>query len=153
MTDLQVECDFSRIARRWGKKWSQIDHKMTKQNQRRRRLVERRLKHETKEPEQVKDPANPTEEELAAWSKHAKQRDRLMDEEIKLEAENQALEAERDSLIAQVLVSVPREWLIEGAPEDIDWKNPDNLYDFVLESRYNDLFFGVVRARLDEAKN
>ena len=33
----------------------------------------------------------------------------------------------RDALICQVLVSVPREWLIGGAPADLDWSDPASL--------------------------
>ncbi len=31
------------------------------------------------------------------------------------------------NLMAQVLVDVPRGWLLDDAPEDIDWSKPDNL--------------------------
>lgn len=42
------------------------------------------------------------------------------------------------NLMAQVLVSVPREWLLPDAPEVIDWCNPDNL-DLIQVSHYADL--------------
>ena len=149
----QVECDFSRISRRWGKKWSKIDHQMTKQNQKRRRLIERRIKLDDEEPDAMADESNPTEDELKVWTAHAKRRNKLQDEEIKIEGENQALEMDRDALMAQVITKVPAEWLVDDAPPDIDWKNPENLYDYVLEKHARDLYIGVVRARLDEAKN
>lgn len=41
-------------------------------------------------------------------------------------------------LVAQVLVDVPREWLIAGSPELIDWSDFRSL-DFVQEPRYADI--------------
>ena len=41
-------------------------------------------------------------------------------------------------LVAQVLVDVPREWLIAGCPDDIDWSDFNSL-DYVQEPRYADL--------------
>lgn len=41
-------------------------------------------------------------------------------------------------LMAQVLVDVPRAWLLDDAPADIDWSNPDNL-KFVSYDGYGKL--------------
>lgn len=41
-------------------------------------------------------------------------------------------------LIAQVLVSVPREWLLVNAPEDLDWSKEASL-DYIQSDRYEEL--------------
>jgi len=55
-----------------------------------------------------------------------------MGEDIRAQGKVQA------DLMAQVLVSVPREWLLPDAPEVIDWCNPDNL-DLIQVSYYADM--------------
>lgn len=32
-----------------------------------------------------------------------------------------------DAHLSEVLVSVPPDWLVEGAPEDLDWSEPESL--------------------------
>ncbi len=34
---------------------------------------------------------------------------------------------EQEKLLAEVLVSVPREWLARSAPADLNWKDPESL--------------------------
>jgi hypothetical protein len=41
-------------------------------------------------------------------------------------------------LMAQVLVDVPRSWLLDSAPEEIDWSDPDSL-KYVSYDGYNKL--------------
>lgn len=41
-------------------------------------------------------------------------------------------------LVIQVLKTVPREWLIEGAPEDLDWSNKTS-YDWIQDDRYTEI--------------
>lgn len=61
------------------------------------------------------------------------------------------LDEQRDRLIAQVLVSVPREWLSDDAPTNIDWKDADNL-NFLLEDKVEALLSELGEAR-NNAKN
>jgi hypothetical protein len=61
------------------------------------------------------------------------------------------IEAERDRLVVQVLKSVPRGWLVDDAPQVIDWASVDSL-DYLLESRYAELFDVMNEAR-QEPKN
>lgn len=45
---------------------------------------------------------------------------------------------EQEALIAEVLVSVPREWLATSAPDEIDWHDPKSL-DWVRPDYYGEL--------------
>lgn len=49
-----------------------------------------------------------------------------------------AAPAQQKELIAQVLVDVPRAWLLDDAPEDIDWSDSDSL-KYVSYDGYNKL--------------
>ena len=40
--------------------------------------------------------------------------------------------------MAQVLVDVPREWLIKDAPEELDWCKVES-YDYIQEPRYGEI--------------
>lgn len=42
------------------------------------------------------------------------------------------------NLLAQVLDSVPRSWLLESAPEEIDWHDPQSL-NYIQSHRYMEL--------------
>jgi hypothetical protein len=48
------------------------------------------------------------------------------------------LSDEQLDLIVQVLKDVPREWLIAGAPDDLDWGNKEH-YDWIQDERYTEL--------------
>ena len=58
------------------------------------------------------------------------------------------LEAQRDKLLAEVLVEVPRDWLAASAPEKLDWSDPASL-DWVLFDKYEQLMWAMVDARAD----
>jgi len=45
---------------------------------------------------------------------------------------------EQAALMAEVLTSVPREWLLTTAPEEIDWSKPEN-FDWIQSPRYGDI--------------
>jgi hypothetical protein len=85
----------------------------------------------------------PARDDLEAGEIQALQRGRL-DAMRRLPA----LETERDALVAQVLVAIPRDWLAPDAPEEIDWSDPDSL-DWLLERRYDDLLRAMGEARND----
>ena len=57
-----------------------------------------------------------------------------------------ALEAEREALIAEVLVSVPREWLTPDAPDDLDWHKPESL-EWLLDAKFDALLQAMAGAR------
>lgn len=54
---------------------------------------------------------------------------------------------ERDKLIAEVLIFVPRHWLSADAPEGLVWSDPESL-DWVLESKSK-----ALNDALEEARN
>lgn len=45
---------------------------------------------------------------------------------------------EQLDLIVQVLKDVPREWLIDGAPEVLDWTQKPS-YDWIQDERYSEI--------------
>ena len=49
-----------------------------------------------------------------------------------------AAPTQQKELMAQVLVDVPRSWLLEDAPKEIDWSDPDSL-KYVSYDGYNKL--------------
>lgn len=61
---------------------------------------------------------------------------------------------EQAALVAQVLVSVPEEWLIATAPPEIDWSDPENL-DWIRADKYQALLqmLQTGEAYSTEAKN
>lgn len=48
------------------------------------------------------------------------------------------LAGEQAGMVAQVLVDVPRDWLLETAPDAIDWGDPASL-NFVQADRYGEM--------------
>lgn len=65
-----------------------------------------------------------------------------------------AISDEQAVLLAQVLADVPQEWLIEGAPDDLDWSDVGSL-DFIQTDRYGEILERL-RTRdvaRDDAKN
>lgn len=69
----------------------------------------------------------------------------------------EALMEEQAALIAQVLVDVPREWLIEGAPDGLDWGQTASL-DWIQSGRYSEILEMVQsgearRQAVQKAKN
>ena len=45
---------------------------------------------------------------------------------------------ESDEIFASILVSIPASWLIEGAPDNLDWSNPDSM-NWLQQDRYVEL--------------
>lgn len=64
-------------------------------------------------------------------------------------AKSPELMARRDALIAQILVNVPRSWVHEDAPDDLDWHDPESL-DWVLEEKFPEILVAIGQSR---AKN
>lgn len=62
------------------------------------------------------------------------------------------LVSKRDELICRVLVDVPRDWLIDDAPEAIDWSDPANLQDYLQMNRMDDLLTELGEARNNREK-
>ena len=61
------------------------------------------------------------------------------------------IDAVREKLLAQVVVSIPREWLVKSAPKDIDWSDVTAFDDWLQVGRFKDLVEAVSTDR--SAKN
>jgi hypothetical protein len=48
--------------------------------------------------------------------------------------------------LARVVVDVPRDWLIEGAPEQIDWSDPDS-FNWLRSNRMTTLLEAFAEAQ------
>jgi len=117
----QPTFDFSNISYGWSKRWASIVMKID---------VDSAL---------IDNPARPdADPELVAQLRVKR-----------LEALNgwDDLVTQRDALLCEVLVSVPRGWLVLDAPDEIDWHNPDSLGQYLLESRIADLLNAMAEAR------
>jgi hypothetical protein len=122
-----VVCDFSGASRRWGYRWGQI---------------------ELDTPILIELVNTPAPDDVSDEDLH----------QIKVgqrEARQQlhAIMDEQNALIAQVLRDVPAEFLVRGAPEEIDWGDPDNILDWVREDCIGYVVLGVTLAKGESAKN
>lgn len=78
-------------------------------------------------------------------------RSRLLQAQVQAMENVDALIDERDDLIAQVLVDVPRAWLISTAPAKIDWKDRASL-EWIRADRFNDLTLALNEAQDTQKK-
>lgn len=60
--------------------------------------------------------------------------------------------AQQERLLADVLVSVPREWLVPDAPQNLDWSNPESL-NWLQEIYYSDLLTALTNERSGVREN
>ena len=92
-----VECDFSRVSRRWGMDWQRIDGE----------FFALRLVLEADVPDDATDD----------------QMRKIQMKRVEAHREQSALFELRNRLIAQVLVGVPADWLCDDAPavDEIEW--------------------------------
>lgn len=57
------------------------------------------------------------------------------------------------AMIASLVIDIPRSWLVEGAPEAMDWSDAASL-DWLEAARFNDLLALVAGVpQVDAAKN
>lgn len=58
------------------------------------------------------------------------------------------------AMVAEVVLDMPSDWLEDDAPSDLDWSEAES-YDYVLQSKYNELLLMLVdgSAFRDKAKN
>ncbi len=101
--------DFTKVSRQWSKSFSESVQKATK--------VQIALER-----------PKPQTTDYTTLQIYYDTLDKAADEST-LAADEQA------KLIAQVLIDVPREWLLATAPDVIDWSDEKNL-DFIQEPRY-----------------
>lgn len=62
----------------------------------------------------------------------------------------EAVLGELDALLARFVVSVPRDWLMPGAPDDLDWSDPVS-FDWVRSDKMSDLQTGMIEAATPQA--
>lgn len=67
-------------------------------------------------------------------------------------AQADAVEAEQDAMLCEVLVDVPRSWLVDGAPKKIDWGNPDSM-EWLMVNRRTSLVVAMTKALNNPAGN
>lgn len=80
----------------------------------------------------------------------------VIDQQIAAMDGMMALAEQQAALIAQVVVSIPREWAIPDAPADVDWNDPQQLTDYMQVDRYQELLMMVqnrTRVAAEDAKN
>jgi len=65
-------------------------------------------------------------------------------------AELDSLVLEAESVISLALVSVPRSWLVEGAPDALDWSDVASL-EWVRADKFDDLRAALIEARSPES--
>jgi hypothetical protein len=56
------------------------------------------------------------------------------------------IDAIREKLLSQIVVSIPREWLVKDAPKDIDWSDVAS-FDWLKMGKFNDLVASVSAER------
>lgn len=54
--------------------------------------------------------------------------------------------ARQEEMLAEVLVDVPREWLVENAPAKLNWSDRASL-NWLVDDHYNDLLMALAAAR------
>ena len=122
--ELRVECDFSNVSRRWVMEWSETNGA----------IAELGIIIDADDPLQALDDLGYTKKSLSK--------------------EITGLIRKRNALMAQVIVKIPDTWLTSDAVGvEIDWRDPDNLLDYVNGSYDDDLINGVTQARAESAKN
>lgn len=107
--------DFSRVSRKWNKEFSASIAKVTK------------AQIAMQRPAPVGDDA--------AIQAHYDRMDAAVDM-LQTVADEQA------ALVCAVLVDVPRAWLIDGAPDDLDWDDPESL-DWIRADKYQDILMQI----------
>lgn len=60
--------------------------------------------------------------------------------------ETEAVFNDLDRMLARFVTYVPRAWLVEGAPENLDWSDPAS-FEYMLTARMVDLQAALAEAR------
>lgn len=112
--------DFRRVTRRWSKEWRQVSAELVQIGV----LLE--------------NPARPdlTADELRTLTMAKAEALGRLDE----------IEEQRERLLCEVLVSVPREWVADDAPEGLDWRKAESL-DWLLDVKFQPLIEAMAEAR------
>lgn len=120
---VKPEFNFDNFSLRRGKAWGEIAARATE-------LEAQML--------ELGDPPNVAEDK-AGYLAHSRTVTGLL-----RELNQQA--AEQRYIMSRVLVSVPRAWLDDEAPEELDWSQPESL-EYVQEQRYAELIQAFTEGR------
>ena len=118
--------NFSRVSRRWAKRFSRVQIEMAQ-----RALII---------GADARPDLTPAEQQTLNQGR-IEAADRIFQ-----------LEDERDALLCEVLEYVPADWLVEGAPDSLDWHDVESL-DWVQAGKFDELLQMVGAARQASAKN
>ena len=118
--------NFSRVSRRWAKRFSRVQIEMAQ-----RALII---------GADARPDLTPAEQQT------------LNQGRIEAAGRIFQLEDERDALLCEVLEYVPADWLVEGAPDNLDWHDVESL-DWVQAGKFDELLQMVGSARQASAKN
>lgn len=118
------EFDFSEISRKWEKEFSRVNVKLGRSG----------LLSETKISKDATD----------------EQKKDFLRMQLEIVDDLDNLVDTRDALVCEVLVSVPREWLVSRAPDGLDWKNPESL-DWLRVGKLEEIVHAIFEER--SAKN
>lgn len=120
--------DFSQVNRRWRKRWLETQARGTE--------IQYGLLEKIPPGEEA------SKEENVEFGRFS----------ILAIRELQAIGDEQAGLIAQVLESVPQDWLSDDAPDDLDWSDPESQ-GWLLEERFGDLVQMLNTERQANSKN
>jgi hypothetical protein len=112
--------DFSQTSYKWLRQWSNVNNRIMQYST---------LLTANENPDNTPD-----------------QQDELRRARLEAAAGFDGIIDERDALVVQALTDVPRDWLITGAPEGINWHDQASL-DYLRADRIDDLVNALTEAR------
>jgi len=126
MTDTKPVFNFENLSRKWLKRWSRIQLEMAQ----RALIVQTEAKPNLSSADQVK-----------LFKGKAESAEKLFE-----------LEDERDKLLIEAIESIPPEWLVSSAPDNLSWDNVNDL-DWVKSSKFDSLIELANQERQADPKN
>lgn len=114
------------VSRRWAKEWLQVNSQI----QRSTMLLQSGMKEDA-------TPAEVQQVNVARMEAFD-----AMD----------GLIARQEQMLADVLLDVPREWLVPDAPAKLDWSNRESL-NWLVDDHYNDVLVALADARSGQRDN
>lgn len=126
--ELEATFDFSKVGRKWQIEWADSAEAATRASL----TIDRPMRKQRKE-----ESDGDYSEAVQAY----------YDDKAAALSELRRLGDVQAALIPQVLVDVPREWLLSDAPEAIDWSKVESL-DYIQVAHYGEI---VEQVRSGEA--
>lgn len=126
--------NFSGKPRSWGKRWGDLQIRATE--------IELEINEAQADPPQPTGDGKTDNANLRAFQRNI----------LDLMKEMKGVAGEQEKLLALVLEDVPREWLSDDAPAEIDWHDPVNL-DYIQGECYTDVLTAMQGAMQSNSKN